>query len=461
MAEQKRADYASTRARTTGAWVVAVEEGSPAWEAGIEPGMRIERVNGVVPRDLIDWRWEADGACCELEVFDPRDGSVTPCELWREPGQDWGVDFTDVLFDGIRICVNACQFCFMAMLPPEARATLTLRDDDYRLSFLQGNFVTLTNVSDDEAERIVTCGLSPMNVSIHAITPEVRRSLIGRHADRGIEVLERLLEGGIEVHAQIVLCPGINDGPELAATLDWVEARPGITSLAIVPLGYTKHSRRFKSSYSDDPEASRAVVRLLEPYQERARRTLGITRFQLSDEFYVDADLPVPPAETYDGYPQFYDGIGMLRSFLDETALVARERTADLRRVDDALAEKNLRLEVVCGEAAAETIGTFCRALSPDGRASTRTIRNDYFGGDVNVTGLIVSEDLLAQMPSDLSCTLVVLPEVMFNFDRLTLDGDTQDHILDELRRRGALACVSVPNPGDYLDVLLATLNLS
>ncbi|MBM6676813.1 DUF512 domain-containing protein [Olsenella uli] len=458
MAEQKRADYASTRPRATGAWVAAVEEGSPAWEAGIEPGMRIARVNGVEPRDLIDWRWEADGACCELEVFDPRDGTTTPCELWREPGQDWGVDFTDVLFDGIRTCVNACQFCFMAMLPPEARATLTLRDDDYRLSFLQGNFVTLTNVSDEEAERIVTCGLSPMNVSIHAITPEVRKRLIGRRADRGIEVLERLLAGGIEVHAQIVLCPGINDGAELAATLDWMEARTGITSLAIVPLGYTKHSRRFKSSYSDDVEASRAVVCLIEPYQERARRTLGITRFQLSDEFYVDARLPVPAAETYDGYPQFYDGIGMLRSFLDETALVSRERAGELRRVDETLAEKDLCALLVCGEAAAETIDTFCRALSPTGRVGTRAIRNDYFGGDVNVTGLIVAEDLLAQLPADLSGTLFVLPEVMFNFDRLTLDGDTQDHVVAELRARGARVCVSVPNPGDYLDALLAVL---
>ena len=461
MVDQGRADYASTRDRALGAWVAAVEEGSPAWEAGIEPGMRIDRVNGVVPRDLIDWRWEADGAACELEVFDPSDGTTTPCELWREPGQDWGIDFTDVLFDGIRTCVNACQFCFMAMLPPEARSTLTLRDDDYRLSFLQGNFVTLTNVSDEEAERIVACGLSPMNVSIHAITPEVRRNLIGRRADRGIEVLERLLEGGIEVHAQIVLCPGINDGAELAATLDWVEGRGGITSLAVVPLGYTKHSRRFKSSYSDDVEASRAVVRLIEPYQRRARETLGITRFQLSDEFYVDARLPVPPAETYDGYPQFYDGIGMLRSFLDETALVARERAADLCAVDGALAERGLRLELVCGEAAAETIGALCRALSPDGRAATHAIRNDYFGGDVNVTGLIVSEDLLAQMPDDLSGALVVLPEVMFNFDRLTLDGDTQDHILEELRRRGALVTVSVPSPGDYLDALLVVLGLA
>ncbi len=454
MAEQRRADYASTRPQASGAWVAAVEEGSPAWEAGIEPGMRIDSVNGVSPRDIIDWRWEADGGVCDLMVFDPRDGTSTPCQLWREPGQDWGVDFTDVLFDGIRTCVNACQFCFMAMLPPEARATLTLRDDDYRLSFLQGNFVTLTNVTDEEAERIVTCGLSPMNVSIHAITPEVRRSLIGRRADRGIEVLERLLAGGIEVHAQIVLCPGINDGAELDATLSWIEARPGITSLAVVPLGYTKHSRRFSHSYSDDVEASRAVVRQIEPYQRRARETLGITRFQLSDEFYVDARLPVPPAETYDGYPQFYDGIGMLRSFLDEAALVAAERGPEMRAVDEALAEKDLEVQLVCGEAARETFEVLCRLVSPAGRVRAVAIRNDYFGGDVNVTGLIVSCDLLAQLPADLGGAVVVLPDVMFNFDRLTLDGDSQERILGELRARGAVPAVSEPSPGALLDCL-------
>ena len=458
MAEKNRADYASTRPRANGAWVQSVEEGSPAWEAGIEPGMRIARVNGREPRDLIDWRWEADGAWCELEVFDPRDGSVGRCELWREPGQDWGIDFTDVLFDGIRTCVNACQFCFMSMLPPDARPSLTLRDDDYRLSFLQGNFVTLTNVTDEEADRIVSCGLSPMNVSIHAISPEVRRSLIGRRADRGIEVLERLLAGGIEVHAQIVLCPGINDGEELRRTLDWVEARPQITSLAVVPLGYTKHSRRFSRSYSDDVAASRSVVRLIEPYQRRAREDLGITRFQLSDEFYVDARLPVPPAETYDGYPQFYDGIGMLRSFLDEASAVARERAGELAAADAALGERGLAVELVCGEAASETIETFCRLASPAGRVRTRAIRNDYFGGDVNVTGLIVCEDLLAQLPDDLSGTLVVLPEVMFNFDRVTLDGARLADVLAELARRGATACVSVPSPGAYLDAISGAL---
>lgn len=454
MTEQKRADYASTRPQADGAWVARVEEGSPAWDAGIEPGMRIVTVNGVVPRDIIDWRWEADGGWCDLEVFDPTDGTTASCELEREPGEDWGIEFTDVLFDGIRTCLNACVFCFMAMLPKEARATLTLRDDDYRLSFLQGNFVTLTNVTDKDVERIITCGLEPMNVSIHAISADVRRKMIGAHAARGVEVLEALCEAGVEVHAQIVLCPGINDGEELHRTLDWVEERQNITSLAIVPMGYTKHSKRFDRSFSDDVEASRAVVRLIEPYQERARAALGNTRFQLSDEFYVDADLPVPPAETYDGYPQFYDGIGMLRSFLDESALVCSERAEECEAVNAALAKGGLAAVLVCGEAAEKTIAVFARLLSPEGRVWTQAILNDYFGGDVNVTGLIVSCDLLAQLADDLTDTVVVLPEVMFNFDHVTLDGDTQAHILDEIRARGGMPVISEPSPGKLLDCL-------
>ena len=458
MTEQKRADYASTKEQVIGAWVAKVEDESPAWEAGIEPGMRIVSVNGKAPRDIIDWRWEADGGWCELEVFDPTDNTTASCELYREPGEDWGIEFTDVLFDGIQTCVNGCVFCFMAMLPKEARASLTLRDDDYRLSFLQGNFVTLTNVGDADVDRIISHGLSPMNVSIHAITPEVRRKMIGPHAARGVEVLERLCAAGIEVHAQIVLCPGLNDGQELHATLDWVENHPQVTSLAIVPMGYTKHSKRFDRSFSDDIEASRAVVRLIEPYQERARKTLGITRFQLSDEFYVDADLEVPPAETYDGYPQFYDGIGMLRSFLDESALVVSERADECVLVQKTLADRNLNVLLVCGEAAEKTICVFAVSASPAGRIRVQAIRNDYFGGDVNVTGLIVSQDLLAQLDQDLSNTVVILPEVMFNFDQLTLDGDSQARIIEEISNRGARTLISEPSPGKLLDCLVDEL---
>lgn len=453
-----RADYASTRERSLGAWVQSVEEESPAWEAGIEAGMRIETVNGHRLRDLIDWRWEADGASCELEVFDPRDGGTYACELWREPGEDWGIDFTDVLFDGIRTCVNACQFCFMSMLPADARPSLSLRDDDYRLSFLQGNFVTLTNVTDEDVERIIACRLEPMNVSIHAVTPEVRRKLIGPHAQRGIDVLERLLSAGIEIHAQIVLCPGVNDGLELARTLDWVEARPSITSLAVVPLGYTRFSRRFSKSFSDDPAAAKAVVELIEPYQARARRELGTTRFQLSDEFYVAAGVTVPPAEAYDGYPQYYDGIGMLRSFLDDSAVFARDHASELAASEAELSRRDSRVLLVCGEAPKEAISFFCELWSPTGRVKAYSIHNDYFGGDVNVTGLIVSKDLLAQLSCDLSRHIVVLPEVMFNFDHVTLDGDTQDHVVGEILRRGGRAVIAHGDPTSIVSAVTQSL---
>lgn len=455
----RRADYASTKPQVIGAWVASVEAQSPADDAGIESGMRIDAVNGVALRDIIDWRWEADGDVAELDVYVPEDDETYAATLYREPGQDWGIDFTDVLFDGIRTCVNACQFCFMAMLPEDARASLMLRDDDYRLSFLQGNFVTLTNVSDEEVERIIRCRLEPMNVSLHAISSEVRRSLIGRNAQRGIDVLQRLLEAGIEVHGQIVLCAGINDGDELRKTLDWVERWESFTSLALVPMGYTKYSKRFSSSFSEDRDASREVVRLIEPYQRRARRNRGITRFQLSDEFYLDAELPIPEAHTYDGYPQFYDGIGMLRSFLDEAQEVCATRIDELRRVASRLAQSGSSCLFVCGEAAEGVIQTFCDLWAQACRAEHLiarpcAIRNDYYGGDVNVTGLIVSCDLLAQLPTDLRHTIVVLPEVMFNFDQVTLDGDTQARIMEELTARGATVLVAQTTPHKLLDAL-------
>lgn len=456
---QKRADYASTKVRRLGAWIQGVDPDSPAYDAGLEPGMRIDKVNGVVPRDIIDWRWYASDDEADLEVFDPEDGQEYACTLYREPGQDWGVDFTDVLFDGIRTCVNACQFCFMRMLPDDARASLSLRDDDYRLSFLQGNFVTLTNMTDEDVDRVINWRLEPMNVSLHAVSPDVRRSLIGPHAQRGMDVLERLCQAGIEVHGQIVLCAGINDGEELHRTLDWVEAHDAVTSLALVPMGYTKYSRNFSHSFSEDREASRAVVRLIEPYQRRARERLGITRFQLSDEFYLDADLPVPDADTYDGYPQFYDGIGMLRSFLDEVRDICDTRVDELRRVTQRLEARDERALLVCGEAALGVMRTLCRAWAnvcgvDDARVEATPIHNDYYGGDVNVTGLIVSCDLLAQLPGDLTGRVVVLPEVMFNFDKVTLDGDTQQHILDEIGRRGGRALVVQTTPGSLLDAL-------
>lgn len=440
-----------------GGLVVAVTPESPADDVGIEPGMRVLTVAGKPLTDMIVWLWEAADDEVEIEVYDPRDNTVTPVVLERFSGEEWGLEFDGAVFDGMRTCVNACVFCFMTMLPRESRRSLSIRDDDYRLSFLQGNFVTLTNMTDAEVDDAVDKMLSPMNVSLHAITPEVRRRLIGRHAARGIEVLERLLAAGIEIHAQIVLCPGLNDGDELAATLSYVEAHPGITSLAIVPLGFTKHQKRFTTSYSDDVEASRAVVRLIEPFQRRARAERGHTVFQLADEFYIDAAMEVPPAETYDGFPQFYDGIGMLRTFLDEVARLRIERASDIARLADVLDARGLELTAVCGEAAVTTFGAFCDLFGSSARS--HAIKNEYFGGNVNVTGLICACDLLDQLPRELAGTLVLLPEVMFNHDGLTLDGDTRVHVEAEVAARGGIVACSVPAPPQMLAACLAALD--
>ena len=450
------ADYGGRRsAEASGALVTAVVPESPADDLGIEPGMRIVTVNGHALTDMIVWLWETDGLEAELEVYDPRDNTTVAAVIERFPGEEWGVDFDGAVFDGMRTCVNACIFCFMNMLPKESRDSLSIRDDDYRLSFLQGNFVTLTNMSDAEIEDAIEKMLSPMNVSLHAITPECRRRLIGRNAPRGIVALERFLEAGIEIHAQIVLCPGINDGDELLETLRYVEAHPGITSLAIVPLGFTKHQNRFTASYSDDVEASRAVVRLLEPFQERARDTRGATVFQLADEFYVDAGLPVPAAETYDGFPQFYDGIGMLRVFLDEVEQVRRERADEIAAVGTRLVSADKHVIVVCGEAALTTFATYCDLFKPRGVVESLAIRNDYFGGNVNVTGLICACDLLAQLPEDLHGVTVVIPEVIYNYDGLTLDGMTREAVTAELERRHARVLYITPSPNLLLDALV------
>lgn len=445
-----RSDYARTHdTPRAAATVTAVREDSPAFDVGIEPGMQVLRVGGRALTDMTVWFWEADGDEVELEVYDPTDDSVTPCTLERFPGEDWGLTFDGDVFDGMRTCVNACVFCFMTMLPKHMRDSLYIRDDDYRLSFLQGNFVTLTNMSDADVADVIEHRLSPMNVSLHAISSDVRRTLMGRNAARGIEVLEALMDAGIEIHAQIVLCPNLNDGEELMRTLTYCEAHPAITSLGIVPLGYTRFQKRFAGSYSDDPARARAVIEAVRPFQERARATWGRTTFQLADEFFLDANVPVPDAEHYDGYPQYYDGIGMIRSYLDEATEVLDHEHARVAQVAKELRARKQRMLVVSGAAARETVATLVE--DPLIGGDVVAIQNNYFGGNVDVTGLICGVDLLDQLPENLAQVMLFVPDVMFNSDGLTLDGYHQKRLVDDLAQRGAEVYITSTMPRDLL----------
>lgn len=231
------------------AYLKSIDPQSPADDAGFTPGCALTQVDGHPLRDIIDWRWYSDGAVIEIGYVDcdGEEGSVT---LEREAGEAWGFGFEKAIFDEVIQCKNACKFCFMRQLPDDARASLTLRDDDYRLSFLQGTFVTFTNLTAADEARIVEQSISPLRYSLHAVSPGVRRDIIGKNAPHGIEAAQHLLDAGIQLHAQIVLMPGVNDGEELARTLDWAYARPNIISVGIVPLGYTKHQSAFVESFN-------------------------------------------------------------------------------------------------------------------------------------------------------------------------------------------------------------------
>ena len=303
------------------ALVIAVAPDSPADDAGFEPGCYVTTVDGRPVRDLIDWRWLAADDVMELGYVD-LDGDEGVVELEREEGEDWGFEFEGVVFDGVRQCRNACTFCFMRQLPDDMRSSLTLRDDDFRLSFLAGTFVTFTNLKPEDERRIVEQRISPLRLSLHVADPEVRRRMIGKHAQHGVDVLERLLEAGIEFHAQIVLVPDQNDGAVLEDTLAWAYARPGILDVCIVPLGFTKHQSVFDRSFND-PVSSRAVMDLVIPFQRRALAERGSMWAFPADEFYHNAYGPelmrnLPPSEHYGDFGMFEDGVGIIRSFVDD-----------------------------------------------------------------------------------------------------------------------------------------------
>lgn len=446
---------ASTKVARGGSWrgarIEAVEPGSPADREGLEPGMLVTHVNGQELRDMIDWDWEADGPEVYLEGIayeGTPDEFEYECTLERDLGEDWGLSFDGAVFDGMRLCRNNCTFCFMKMLPKGMRRTLYMRDDDYRLSFLQGNFVTLTNLTDADIERIGDHMLSPLNVSLHAVSPDVRARIMGKNAARGMEALERLLDAGIEVHAQVVLVPDENDGDELVRTLSFVDERPLISSLGIVPLGFTRFQDTFSASFND-PARAAAVIDAVRPFQERSRAATGRTRYQLADEFYLMAHREPPGVGEYDGYPQFDDGIGMVRSYLDDARAVLDDpkARAALERGAASLDAQGRSLTVLCGEAAQPVVARFLDASPLAPRARAHAVKNRYFGGNVNVTGLLTAVDVLDQLPADLSHIVVTVPSIMLNSDGLTLDGVSRDELAASLQARGARVLVSETTP--------------
>jgi putative radical SAM enzyme (TIGR03279 family) len=410
--------------------VDSVEPGSIGDELGFEPGDQLLSINGIRPRDLIDYRYLCVEEELHLEVLDAS-GELHQVELEKDADDGLGLAFTEALFDGLRQCNNHCPFCFIDQQPPGHRDSLYLKDDDYRLSFLYGSYLTLTNLTEADWQRIDEQRLSPLYVSVHATEPGLReRLLVNPRAGLLMQQLAWFAERDLQIHAQVVVCPGLNDGAALERSLRDLATQaggpwPAVLSAAVVPVGLTRFRPPDDGLRPVDPDCARTVIHQVESLQKEFQELLGSRFAWLSDEWYLMAGQPLPPRLAYEDLPQQENGVGTIRAFLeslDQATQVLPERVEPARRCS-----------WVVGRIVASALGPVAERLNRVAGVELQLLGlpSPYWGQDQVVTGLLTGEDLLAGLAGrDLGDELL-LPAVMLRQGHpVFLD----DMTLDELR---------------------------
>jgi putative radical SAM enzyme (TIGR03279 family) len=430
--------------------VTAVTQASPAARAGLLVGDELVALNGATPRDVIEFNQLTDGE--QLELLVRRQGSELPrkVRVAKGAGEPLGVEVSSAVFDRIRTCDNHCAFCFIYQLPKGMRRSLYVKDDDFRLSFLYGNFTTLTRFTELDAERVLTERLGPLFVSIHATDPEVRAHMLRNpKGATSLRWLRVLLEGGIEVHGQVVVCPGVNDGAVLADTFAGIlDDYSGLASVGLVPLGLSRYSHEPDMRLHTPAEAA-AVCNAIDEWQPVFLDVLGRRMVHAADEYYLMAGRPMPPAAHYEGYPQHENGIGMARSFAaafrGDLGPGAGVRHGFFAAVDGAPAEgyraprypengattSDPSSPSQPGKQTAVVTSTYgARILTPLiaelGRSDLRIVEvpNDFFGGNIGVAGLLTGTDLTRALTAEPAGDRYLLPDACLSGGRF-LDGTT------------------------------------
>lgn len=412
--------------------IKGVLPGSIAEEMGIEAGDKLISINEMEIEDVFDYHFCVNDEELVLLVRKP-DGGEWELEIEKDYEEDLGIEFEQGLMDEYRSCRNKCIFCFIDQMPKGMRGTLYFKDDDSRLSFLQGNYVTLTNMSDHDIERIVSYHLEPINISFHSMNPELRcRLLCNRFAGEALKKVDRLFEGGIQMNGQIVLCKGVNDGKELEYSIrELTKYIPYLQSVSVVPVGLTKYREGLYPLEPFQKEEAREVLRVIHEWQERIYQEHGMHFIHAGDEWYILAEEELPEEERYDGYLQLENGVGMLRLLEDEFQ----------EAYEEAFGDRKLRaVSVATGLLAYPYIQRMADQLQdkyPETKIYVYPIRNDFFGEMITVSGLITGQDLIAQLQGKELGERLLLPCNMFRSgEEVFLDDITRLEVEEALQVR-------------------------
>ena len=415
------------------ALITQVLPDSIAAEVGFEPGDALVAINGTRPRDLIDYQFLCADEVLELEVLDAA-GKTHLVEIEKDYDEDLGLEFETALFDGLIQCNNACPFCFIDQQPPGKRQSLYLKDDDYRLSFLYGSYLTLTNLTQREWDRIEQMRLSPLYVSVHATEPDIRiRLLKNQRAGQILDQLKWFHERRLQIHAQVVVCPGINDGVHLERTLiDLAQfykgEMPTVASAAVVPVGLTRFRPTQDELTPVSPSKAEEVIRQVQALQEKFRQQLGTTFAWLADEWFLIARQELPPESHYEDYPQIGNGVGSIRQFLQQFHDIASKQLPSRLKTPRTLTW-------VVGNAVEKAFEPLLQQLNTVEGLTVRlaALHSNYWGQEITVTGLLTGQDLLEGLQGKELGDAILLPSLMLK------QGDTRfldDVTVEELSRQ-------------------------
>ena len=438
-----------------------VYPGSIAEELEIEAGDVLLEINGQKIGDVFDYRYYIKDEYIEV-LIRKSDGEEWLLEIEKEFDDDLGIEFENGLMSEYRSCSNKCMFCFIDQMPPGMRDTLYFKDDDSRLSFLQGNYITLTNMNEQDVERIIHMQLAPINISVQSTNPELRcKMLNNRFAGEKLKFLDRLYEGHVEMNGQIVACKGVNDGAELERSIcDLSKYLPFMRSVSVVPAGLTKYRDGLYPLELYTKKEAEEIIDMIESYQKQFYEEYGLHFIHASDEFYITAEREFPEEERYDGYIQLENGVGMMRLFIEEFNDAYSRMLEELSEEDrESMADRTVT--IATGKLAYSTVRSFANRMMeafPKLRVNVFEIRNDFFGETITVSGLITGQDLTRQLSeqkeqgTDLGDTLIIPSNMLRMGEQVFLD----DMTIEDAEKLLEMRVTAIEAGGqDFIDAVL------